>query len=142
MRSVAVFVAMLFAGAAFAQERPSEEREVLAALVRVMGESQAMRQACLGPYDRYWRSRLDQLIDTEGAEPEFEQRLKAGFEAGFDAGRRAFPACSDLSRHAEAEAAGRGRALAARLASVQRRVPGWQPTLPDDATMAGTSEPR
>ena len=54
---------------AFAQERSIEMRESLVSLARVLGESHALRQACEGGEDQFWRSRMNRLVETEQAEP-------------------------------------------------------------------------
>jgi uncharacterized protein (TIGR02301 family) len=129
-----VLAALCAAAPVAAQERSPELRQTLLALARVLGESHALRQACNGSEDQHWRSRMTGLIDTEQPEAPLEKQLRDSFEAGLATGRKSFPDCSPASRHAEAEAAERGRALAGQLAAAQRRVPGWQPTLPGEET--------
>lgn len=125
-------VLALLSGAAAAQERSADQVSTLVELARVMGESQALRQVCLGDDDRHWRTRLTSLIDNEQAEPDLERRLSGSFNAGLAAWRKTYPDCGPATRQAQADVADRGKALSARLAKTQRRVPGWQPTLPMD----------
>jgi uncharacterized protein (TIGR02301 family) len=124
--------AVAAAGPVAAQERSPELRQALVALARVLGESHALRQACYGPEDQHWRSRMTELVDTEQPDPVLERQLKDSFETGLAAGRKSYPDCSPDARQAEGQAAERGRALAAQLATARRRVPGWLPTLPAD----------
>ena len=86
----------------------------MAATIR-QDASHALRQACQGEADQFWRDRMYRLIETEQPDQGFERRLKDGFNAGYANARAAYPACSPVSRKAEARAAQRGRALVAGL---------------------------
>lgn len=112
MRALLLAALVLAASPALAQ---SPRQQVLAALAHVIGESHALRQACEGPRDQYWRERMQRLLETEGAARE---RLSRAFNAGFLDARDDYPACSPASREVEVRAAARGRALAARLADL------------------------
>lgn len=141
MRWLSLTLAMaLLSGPAAAQERTPEQVSTLVELARVMGESQALRQVCLGDDDRHWRTRLTSLIDNEQAEPELEKRLSGSFNAGMVAWRKIYPDCGPATRQAQADVADRGRKLSTRLAEAKRRVPGWQPSLPMDEQEV-TAEP-
>lgn len=134
MRAFAVlpcFVAII-AGPALAQDRTPQQRQTLVALARVMGESQALRQACLGAGDQHWRSRFTSLVDNEQPDEDFAKVLAGAFNAGVAMGRKSFSDCSPTTREAQFSVAERGRELASDLASAQRRVPGWMPSLPQD----------
>ena len=116
-------------------------QEVLVGLTRTLGESQALRQACEGGDDQYWRSRMNRLMETEMPEPELEGRLKASFNAGLAETRRLYPFCGDSARRAQALAAVRGQELADRLAHARYRT-GIQPVLPESETPPVEAEPR
>lgn len=140
MRLIPIVMALALAAPAVAQERSPELRQALIDLARVMGESQAFRQACLGAGDQHWRTRINDMVDNEAADEAFAKQLQATFAAGAAAGRRAHPDCSPATREAQAEAAGRGRELAAQLATARRRVPGWLPSLPEEDAEQVTEE--
>jgi uncharacterized protein (TIGR02301 family) len=82
----------------------------------VLGESHALRQACRGPLDQYWRDRMVALLRTEPLDAAFRARISRAFNAGFQAGRTAHPACTGAARADAAEVAARGEALARALA--------------------------
>ena len=105
----------LVASAASAQERSPAERQTLIDLSYVLGESHALRQACAGAEDQFWRQRMQRLVQAEQPDAAFDRRLKESFNTGFVAGQTAFSSCSPQSRQAESRAAARGRALAASL---------------------------
>ena len=118
MRSIAITsltALMLLASSAAAQERTPAERQTLIDLSYVLGESHALRQACTGPEDQFWRTRMQRLVQAEQPDAAFDRRLKESFNTGFVTGQTAFSSCSPQSRRAEAMAAARGRALAATL---------------------------
>ena len=98
-----------------ARARDGRQQQVLVELAGVLGESHALRQACAGADDQFWRARMLRLLEIEQAPAGFEGELKAAFNDGFMARRRDFPACTPLARQAEAAAAARGRSLAGRL---------------------------
>jgi uncharacterized protein (TIGR02301 family) len=98
-----------------APSRSPEERQSLLDLAFVLGRSHALRQACAGPSDQYWRSRMTSLLAAEAPEPVFGERLKQAFNTGFASTEAAFPRCTGHVRGEEAAAAARGRALAASL---------------------------
>ncbi len=118
MRSLAIIsltALTLLASAAGAQERSPAERQTLIDLSYVLGESHALRQACAGAEDQFWRQRMQRLVQAEQPDAAFDRRLKESFNTGFVAGQTAFSSCSPQSRQAEAKAAARGRVLAASL---------------------------
>ena len=106
----------LLASAAAAQERTPAERQTLADLSYILGESHALRQACAGAEDQFWRARMQRLVQAEQPDAALDKRLKESFNTGFVAGQTAFSSCSPQSRQAEAKAAARGRVLASGLA--------------------------
>lgn len=132
MRRLMFILALTAAAPAAAQDRTPDQRDALTGLARVMGESHAFRQACFGAGDQHWRARLADMLEHEQPDEALAERLKDGFAAGLSAGRAAHPVCSPATRQAQIRAAERGRALALQLGTAQRRVPGWQPTLPGE----------
>ena len=103
------------AAGALAAARGPAERQSLIDLAYVLGESHALRQACAGPSDQFWRGRMSALIQAETPEPAFDGQLKGAFNTGFATTQAAYPRCSREVRRREAAAAARGRALAASL---------------------------
>jgi uncharacterized protein (TIGR02301 family) len=86
----------------------------------VLGQSHALRQACRGPEDQYWRSRMLALLKLEAPGPDAKAALGRSFNAGFAAARGAYPTCTTRASAEAARLAGRGQALAQALA---RRAP-------------------
>ena len=107
---------MSLAAPTLAQDRPPAQRQTLTDLAYVLGESHALRQACLGPADQFWRGRMLRLVDAEAPDPAFNTRLNNAFNAGFSSAQAQYPACGADSRRAEAAVAARGQTLAASLA--------------------------
>jgi len=109
------------------QERVGEERQRLLDLAYALGESHALRQACEGEDDQYWRARMMRLAEVERASEALEAQLRERFNTGFTSRRGEYPVCDDASRKAEARAALRGQALALKLAQsvvqVRREAP-------------------
>lgn len=133
---------LLFAAsAASAQDRTAEMRHALVGLTRVLGESHALRQACEGADDMYWRSRMTRLVETEQPDPEFEQQLKDGFNAGFAEMRRLYRSCDDGARRAQEMTAVRGRELSATLAHAKYRT-GVMPVTPEEEGVTAEPAPR
>jgi uncharacterized protein (TIGR02301 family) len=108
-------LALVAATGVLAQPRTPAERQTLTDLAYVLGQSHALRQACAGPADQFWRQRMSALVTTEAPDPVFDRQLRTGFNTGFAAAQSAFPRCSPEVRRREAAAAARGRALAASL---------------------------
>jgi uncharacterized protein (TIGR02301 family) len=108
--------AALLSASAFAQDRAPAQRQTLIELAYVLGQSHALRQACMGPDDQFWRDRMTSLVQTEAPDPQFDTRLRGAFNSGFSAAQAQYPACGPDSRSAETRAAAHGRALAAALA--------------------------
>jgi uncharacterized protein (TIGR02301 family) len=106
---------LVLADAALAQTRSPSERQVLADLAYVLGESHALRQACVGPADQYWRDKMSDLVATERPDPAFDRRLKMAFNAGYSATQAAYPHCTHGARLRQQTAAQRGRDLSASL---------------------------
>lgn len=140
MRPALIIAIALAATPVLAQERPPEMRGALTSLTRVLGEAHALRQACEGREDQYWRSRMSRLMETEQPDPAFEAQLKDGFNAGFAEAKRLHPVCGDDARQAMALAAVRGREIAGKLAHAKYRV-SVLPPLPEVEQEGVTAEP-
>jgi hypothetical protein len=101
---------------AHAQEREPADRQRLLDLAYALGQSHALRQACEGAADQFWRARMMRLIDVEQSDAGFTDKLRDRFNGGFAASQAGHPeGCSPESRRAERQAAQRGRALASKL---------------------------
>ena len=83
---------------ALAQERPPAQRQALVDLARILGESHAIHQACEGPQDRYWRTRMQELLAVEAADQGLTTRLSKEFNAGFGSGKAFYGSCTDAAR--------------------------------------------
>jgi uncharacterized protein (TIGR02301 family) len=105
------FALVLAAAPAAAQPRG----DILTDLAEVLGQSHALRQACAGPTDQYWRARMMRLMEVEQPAEALEVRLTEAFNDGYARSRALFRACSPQARRAEAAAAARGRSIAAQL---------------------------
>lgn len=123
MRPTPLALALLvLAAPAGAQDRGPDGRQALADLAYVLGEAHALRQACQGPADQYWRQRMVRLMATEQPDSAQERRMREAFNTGFSIRQGQFPACSPASRRAEAATLARGRALSGRLADDSRNA--------------------
>lgn len=114
-----VLLSLLLAAplAALAQDREPWARQALVDLAYALGESHALRQVCEGPYDEYWRKRMNRMLEAEAADQALDTRLRQSFNAGFTAAQSRHVACTPESRKAEADVAAKGRDLSQRLAS-------------------------
>jgi len=117
-----VILTALVAAPVLAQERDARERQRLLDLAYALGESHALRQACEGEGDQYWRARMVRLTEVEQADQAFDVQLRERFNTGFAARRSEYPTCDDSSRKAEQQAARRGQALAQRLSQSVRQA--------------------
>ncbi len=125
---------------ALAQERSPDLHQTLAELAYVLGESHALRQACSGTGDQYWRNRMIRLVEAEQPDAGLDRQIKEGFNAGFVARRSEFPRCGPGVKRAQAMVAGHGRDLSARLARAKVAVPVAEPQPSTD--MAEPARPR
>jgi uncharacterized protein (TIGR02301 family) len=103
---------------ALAQDRSPALRQSLVDLAYVLGESHALRQACAGPEDQYWRTRMMNLVSNEKPDTALDGRLKESFNTGFASRQSEFHTCSPASRRAELAAANHGLDISKRLAKV------------------------
>lgn len=140
-RILAAAVLLAATGPAQAQDggRDGGRQGGLVALSRALGESQALREACEGRKDQYWRSRMMRMLSVEQADGVAGGPLTAAFNAGYAQAREAHPECGPDSRRAEVDAAVRGQELAVRLAGPAPGS-GPAPSLPDD--VGAPPEPR
>ena len=136
-------------GPAVAQERAPPERQTLLDLAYTLGESHALRQACSGEGDMYWRDRMVNMSETEAADEAFDGRMKQSFNAGFATRQTEFPSCSPASKRAEQAVARKGQALATRLSTITRVVrdlgsdaPTGESDTSDPDSVARTPAPR
>lgn len=123
MRLLLLALALAAASPVLAQDRSPAQRQVLIDLAYVLGETHALRQACAGQHDQFWRSRMLRLVAREQPEPSLDRRLKESFNTGYASRRSEFPGCAPAARQAEAEAAAKGRVLASRLARAASERP-------------------
>jgi uncharacterized protein (TIGR02301 family) len=115
-------VALAFAPLAAAQERAPAERQVLLDLAYTLGEAHALRQACEGEGDQYWRDRMARLIEVEAADEGFNGQLQSRFNAGYNNRTAEFPSCTPESKKALVGTAAKGQGLAGRLAAITHTV--------------------
>lgn len=102
---------VLAPGASVAQERTPAERQTLVQLAYVLGESHALRQACVSASDQFWRNRMRTLEGAEQPDAPFDRRLQDFFNDGFIAGRTNFPHCTQKARDEAAAIAAKGQSL-------------------------------
>ena len=114
--AIAICAASLLAAPALAEDRTPVQRQTLTELAFVLGQSHALRQACMGAEDQFWRERMTRLVATETPDPAFDTRLRDSFNAGFSQALAQYPSCGPDSRAAEARTAARGKALSSTLA--------------------------
>ncbi|MEM7330110.1 MAG: TIGR02301 family protein [Pseudomonadota bacterium] len=103
---------------------PSQDyyRDVTA-LAEVLGKSHAIRVACNGRNDQYWRSYMLRLLELEAPyQGGLRRSLVNGFNAGFSWGSDLHPICDANAASAEKTYAAEGRDISARL--VQSNIPG------------------
>ena len=101
---------------AVAQERSPALRQSLVDMAYVLGEAHALRQACNGPRDQYWRSRMQRMVETEQPDLAFDRRLRESFNTGFVTRQGGFPDCTPATARALSGVLAKGQVLAARLA--------------------------
>ncbi len=123
-----------------AQDRSPAQRQSLVDLAYVLGESHALRQACAGEGDQYWRERMMQVTETEAADAAFNGRLTQAFNSGFATRQTEFPSCSPASKRAELMVARKGQSLSRQLSTITRVVRGVGPE-EEDAAKSGARDP-
>jgi uncharacterized protein (TIGR02301 family) len=114
-----LFVPGLACAAAALPPRSPQARQMVIDLAYAMGETHALRQACLGEGDQAWRVQMSRLVEVEQADPALgaagQRRLIEAFNAGFSAKSAQFPGCKPEVQPALEAAAAKGEALARRL---------------------------
>ena len=111
-RMAGLLLALTLATPAMAQDRTPAQRQTLTELAYALGQSHALRQACLGAADQYWRTRMGQLLQTESPDESFERSLRESFNTGYAAAQAQFSACDARSQSEAAQVARRGASLA------------------------------
>jgi len=133
--------ALLVTATPVAAQPAGDRGATLVALAAVLGQSHALRQACAGPSDQYWRARMMRLMDVEQPDERLGSRLTEAFNTGFASRRALFKTCTPAARRAEAAAAARGRALTGGLSRTYgRSAKESQATAPDEMA-PGTRAP-
>lgn len=132
---IGVLLSALVAAPVLAQERAADERQRLLDLAYTLGESHALRQACQGVDDQYWRSRMVRLTEVEQADQAFDAQMRERFNTGFASRRSEYPLCDEASRKAEQATARKGQALAQKLSQSMR--PALPPAGPSDSMADG-----
>ena len=90
----------------------------LAELSKVIGAAHAVRVACNGVDDQYWRSYMQQILGLEAPERgPLRERMVEGFNRGYQQSEARNGRCSANSAQAEAEYAREGRRLSDELAA-------------------------
>ena len=125
---IGVALSAFFAIPVLAQERDAGERQRLLDIAYALGESHALRQACQGEGDQYWRARMVRMTEVEQADQAFDAQMRERFNTGFASRRSEYPTCDDASRKAEQQTARRGQALARRLSQSMRQAARPEPT--------------
>lgn len=125
-----------------AQDRSPALRQNLVDLAYVLGESHALRQACAGLDDQYWRTRMMNLVSTEKPDTALDARLKESFNTGFASRQSEFQACSPASRRAELAAANHGLDISNRLAKVMIKTEREAPPTIFEMNATGEQAPR
>ncbi len=108
----ALALVMIAATSAMAQDRTPAQRQTLTDLAYALGQSHALRQACEGGADQYWRTRMSQLLQTETPDEGFERSLREAFNTGYAAAQAQFQTCDARSQAEAVQVAHRGAALA------------------------------
>jgi uncharacterized protein (TIGR02301 family) len=131
--SILLVFTLLATAAPVAAQSTGNRDAALIALAEVLGQSHALRQACAGPSDQYWRARMMRLMDVEQPDERLGARLTQAFNTGYASRRALFRACTAATRRAEAAAAARGRDLTGGLSRTYgRSAKESQPGSPDE----------
>lgn len=121
--ALALLIALALAPAAvLGQGRDPTSRQVLVDLAYVLGQAHALTQLC-DAGDQHWRSRMLAMVETEGDDHAFAERLRGQFNTGYISGKSQFTACGAESRRAQREVAARGAAISKRLGQARVQQP-------------------
>ena len=113
--AAALAAVLVLTASASAQERAPAQRQALVDLARILGESHAIRQACEGPQDQYWRARMQQLLAVEAADQGLKTRISVAFNAGFGSGKALYASCTGAARAEARRIARTGQGLSETL---------------------------
>ncbi len=92
-------------------------------LSETLGKAHAVRVACNGRNDQYWRSYMQRLLELEAPyQGSLRRSMVNGFNAGFSWGNGLHEVCDSQAVSAEKIYAAEGRDLSARM--VQANIPG------------------
>ena len=127
--TLALLIALL-PGAVLAQDRDPASRQALVDLAFVLGQVHALTQLC-DPGDQHWRTRMLAMVETDGGDHAFAERLRGQFNTGYISGQSQFTACSAESRRAQAQVAARGAAISKRLGQARTSQPSPDSLAPD-----------
>lgn len=133
--------ALLLTATPVAAQEAADRGATLVALAEVLGQSHALRQACAGPSDQYWRARMMRLMDVEQPDERLMERLTEAFNTSFFSRRALFKTCTPATRRAEAAAAARGRALTGGLSRTYQRSAKESPSAAPDKMAPGARAP-
>jgi uncharacterized protein (TIGR02301 family) len=125
-------VLALVATPVLAQERDARDRQRLLDLAYTLGESHALRQACQGESDQYWRSRMVRLTEVEQADQAFDAQMRERFNTGFASRRSEYPICDDASRKAEQQVSRKGQSQALKMSQSVRQAHREPDSVADD----------
>ena len=109
----AAWALAVLAAACSAHGPAPARQQSLVALSRVLGESHAIRRACEGTDDQFWRGRMQQLLDAE--DPGMRARLSVAFNDAYNAGQAHYRTCSARARAGANRIAASGRSLSESL---------------------------
>ena len=140
-----LMLALALAAVAFpvlAQDRSPALRQNLVDLAYVLGESHALRQACAGAEDQYWRTRMMNLVGAEKPDEALDRRLKESFNTGYASRQSEFQQCGPASRRAELAAANHGLDISRRLAKVMIKTEREPPPTIFEMNATGEQAPR
>lgn len=112
--AILALVLALTPGVLRAQDRDPTSRQAIVDLAYVLGQAHALTQLC-DPGDQHWRSHMLAMVETEGGDHAFAERLRGQFNTGYISGQSQFTACSAESRRAQAQVSARGAAISRRL---------------------------
>lgn len=115
--ALALFVCASF-GAASAQARSQDYLRDLVELSGILGGAHAIRAACNGRDDQYWRERMSGLLELEAPEPSpLRRSMVDAFNRTFSFESERRLVCDSSARDGEAAYAAQGRMLADRMAT-------------------------
>ncbi|MGL4438779.1 MAG: TIGR02301 family protein [Bosea sp. (in: a-proteobacteria)] len=94
---------------------PAYEPDMLK-LAEVMGSLAFLRQLCSGLEAQQWRTRMTELLETEGVTPGRKERLAGAYNRGFKSFALTYRACTPAAEEASARLSKDGERLSRSLA--------------------------